>query len=390
MAAQQPEFSFQEPNEHRQSGCDGRYRQPYVFPSWIARATLATSPESERAECLAERFHIAEWYGRPFLELTDAERRELALHKVGGSVLKKPEVTRLIALEAKEVEGTLTPKETARLAVLRQKLEEQRQNEQPCPFRTDTAHATCTKPGGVCSLQLLSDDGGQVHALSGERGMVRATCPFRFHQGNTVFRHIGERLLSDPDPKQMGEVGFLKSTGNLDSEPGADVGYIDMILASPRAQPELPLQWAPVEIQAVYFSGKEMPIEFRHITKIQGALSMPQEARRPDYRSSGPKRLMPQLQIKVPTLRRWGKKMAVVVDVPFFKSMGEMRTVNEVSNADIVWYLVDFLKPQYGAHRELIVVDELYTTLESAIEGLTGGVPVSLAKFEGRIEDKIG
>ena len=339
---------------------------------------------------MAERFHIAEWYGRPFLDLTNAERSELAVHRVGGSALKKAEVVRLVALEAKEVDGTLTHKETERLAVLRAKLDEQYQNEQPCPFRTDSTHPTCTKPGGVCSLQLVSDEGGRVHAVDGERGMVRALCPYRFHQDNTAFRHIGERLLDDPAPRQMGEVGFLESTGNLDSEAGADVGYIDMILVSPRPQPELPLRWAPVEIQAVYFSGKEMGIEFRYIDETQGVLSMPREARRPDYRSSGPKRLMPQLQIKVPTLRRWGKKMAVVVDVPFFKSMGEMRTVDEVSNADIVWYLVDFPQAQPGVRRELVVVEELYTTLESAIEGLTGGVPVSLDEFEGRIEDKIG
>lgn len=338
---------------------------------------------------MAERFHIAEWYGRPFLELTDAERRELAVHKVGGSALNKAELTRLVALERKEVDGELTLREVDRLAALRDKLDAQHQNEQPCPFRTDSPHPTCTKPGGVCSLQLVSDDTGQVQALAGDRGLVRALCPYRFHQNNTVFRHIGDRLLDDADPKQMGEVGFLESTGNLDSDPGADVGYIDMILASPRAQPGMPLRWAPVEIQAVYFSGKEMGIEFRHIHETQGALSMPREGRRPDYRSSGPKRLMPQLQIKVPTLRRWGKKMAVVVDVPFFKSMGEMRTVDEVSNADIVWYLVDFPRPQHGAHRELVVVEELYTTLEAAIEGLTGGVPVSLDQFEGRIENKI-
>lgn len=339
---------------------------------------------------MAERFHIAEWYGRPLLELTDAERVDFARHRVGGSALTKGEIDRLVALEEKEVGGDLTPAETDRLAVLRGKLDEQHFNEKPCPFRTDTAHPTCTKPGGVCSFQLYSDNGGQVQAVGGERGMVRAMCPYRFHQGNTVFRQIGDKLLDDPGPKQLGEVGFLESTGNLDSDPGADVGYIDMILVSPRPQPALPLKWAPVEIQAVYFSGREMGIEFRHMIATDGALSMPQAGRRPDYRSSGPKRLMPQLQIKVPTLRRWGKKMAVVVDVPFFKSMGEMRTVEEVSNADIVWFLVDFPRPQHGAHRELIVVDTLYTTLQSAIEGLTGGVPVSLDHFEGRIENKIG
>ncbi len=308
---------------------------------------------------------------------------------MGGSALTKAELSRLVALEKKEVDGELRLSEVNRLATLRAKLDEQRQKEQHCPFRTDSPHPTCTKPGGVCSLQLVSDQMGQIQPVAGDKGLVRALCPYRFHQDNTVFRHIGERLLADPNPRQMGEVGFLKSTGNLDSDPGADVGYIDMILASPRAQPYLPLRWTPVEMQAVYFSGKEMGIEFRHINETQGALSMPQEARRPDYRSSGPKRLMPELQIKVPTLRRWGKKMAVVVDIPFFKSMGEMRTVEEVSNADIVWFLVDFPRTQHGALRELVVVEELYTTLEAAIEGLTGGVPVSLDEFEQRIEGKI-
>ena len=117
---------------------------------------------------------------------------------------------------------------------------------------------------------------------------------------------------------------------------------------------------------------------------------MPVVGRRPDYRSSGPKRLMPQLQIKVPTLRRWGKKMAVVVDLPFFLSMGEMRTVNHVSNADIVWFLVDFVKQPGDKLHKLVVVREFATTLESAIEGLTGGVPVSLSQFEDRINGKIG
>lgn len=338
---------------------------------------------------MAERFHIGEWYGRPYLELSSAERMQFAVHKVGAAAMKKAEIARLVTLKGKEALGTLTAKETKRLTVLKGKLDEQNQKEQRCPFRTDSPYPICTKAGGVCSLQLLSDETGQVTEMLGERGKVRAVCPYRFQQDNAVFSHIAHTLLDDATPKQMGEVGFLESTGNLDSAAGADVGYIDMILVSPRTDPEMPLRWAPVEIQAVYFSGKEMDIEFRHILATGGAVSMPQEARRPDYRSCGPKRLMPQLQIKVPTLRRWGKKMAVVVDLPFFRSMGEMRTVSDLSNADIVWFLVDFPRPQQGAHRRLVVVEELYTTLESAIEGLTGGIPVSLDEFEERIESKI-
>jgi len=339
---------------------------------------------------MAERFHIGEWYGKPFLDLTDAERLKLADHKVGGSAMTKAEIDRMVALEKKQtVQGELPPGETKRLEILHEKLEVQQREEMPCPFRTDSPHPTCTKPGGVCSLQLLSDETGSPKAVAGERGMVRALCPYRFHQDNTVFKHVGQRLLGDENPEQLGETGFLESTGNLDSAAGADVGYIDMIVVSRPPLAEIPLRWAAVEIQAVYFSGSEMSTEFRHLKDTGGALSMAKDARRPDYRSSGPKRLMPQLQIKVPTLRRWGKKMAVVVDVPFFKSMGEMRTVSHVSNADIVWFLVDFVQSAPGAPRKLTVVEEIYTTLEAAIEGLTGGVPVSRDEFETRIVTKL-
>ncbi|MBX9659136.1 MAG: hypothetical protein K2X00_11265 [Nitrospiraceae bacterium] len=339
---------------------------------------------------MAERFHIAEWYGHPFLELSDEDRRLFADHKVGGSTLTKAEQERLVSLDKKEATGNLSKREKERLSILRQRLDSQRKNEKPCPFRTDITYPTCTKPGGVCSLQLFSDASGQIESVSGERGMIRATCPYRFHQDNIVFKMIGERILDEPHPKQIGEVGFLESTGSLDSPPGTDVGYIDMILINHPAQHGPSLKWTAVEIQAVYFSGKEMPIEFKQIKESHGRASMPKEARRPDYRSSGPKRLMPQLQIKVPTLRRWGKKMAVVVDVPFFRSMGAMRTVSDVSNADIVWFLVDFVRVDGKEHRQIVVVEEHCTTLEAAIEGLTGGVPVSLGEFEKRIGQKSG
>ncbi len=110
-----------------------------------------------------------------------------------------------------------------------------------------------------------------------------------------------------------------------------------MVLAKSNAPKDHPMQWCAVEVQAVYFSGNKMSVEFDSLIASKGVAKMPVENRRPDYRSSGPKRLMPQLQIKVPTLRRWGKKMVVVVDASFFESMGEMATVNELSNSDIVW-----------------------------------------------------
>ncbi len=162
-----------------------------------------------------------------------------------------------------------------------------------------------------------------------------------------------------------------------------------MILVADNQPEGTELKWCAVEVQAVYFSGREMAIEFRDIEDRQGKAAMPVESRRPDYRSSGPKRLMPQLQIKVPTLRRWGKKMAILVDVAFFKSMGEMKRVEHLSNCDVVWFLADFVREPGEKVFRLDIVDEFGTTLESAIEGLTGGEAVALEAFEARIQRKI-
>ncbi len=335
-----------------------------------------------------ERFHIAEWYGRPFHRLGDRERVTLADHKVGGSAMTKAEQIRMLTLEELYALRTMKQRDLERLAELRAKLEKQQAEELTCPFRTDCPYPTCTKPGGVCSIRIFKEEDDVVAPIEGNRGRLRALCPWRFHQSGIAFDKIGERLLSDPKPIRAGEVGFLESTGNLDSDPGEDVGRIDMILVKSNAAPGAPMDWLAVEVQAVYFSGKKMSIEFDHIADTQGKLSLAREKRRPDYRSSGVKRLMPQLLTKVPTLRRWGKKMAVVVDAPFFHSMGKMERVKDVSNADIVWFLVDFVEDQQGGHFRLEVVEEIFTTLESATLGLTGGIPVSQAEFEQRIKTK--
>jgi Restriction endonuclease NotI len=336
-----------------------------------------------------ERFQIAEWYGRPFHSLGDEDRVRLASHEVGGAAMTKAEITRLLELSEKELLANLKPREAIRLEQLRDKLKRQQAEELPCPFRTDRAHPTCTKPGGVCSIRLYSEQGKKVFPLTGERGRLRALCPWRFHQDGAAFKKVGEKLLGDSNPILAGEIGFLKSTGNLDSSPDEDVGRIDMILVKSNSANDTQMEWVAVEVQAVYFSGKNMGIEFEHLKATQGQLSMAVEKRRPDYRSSGVKRLMPQLLTKVPTLRRWGKKMAVIVDASFFYSMGSMTAEEDVSNADIVWFLVDFVEDSEDGVYHIELLKEFYTTLENATLGLTGGIPLSKLDFEIRIKAKV-
>jgi hypothetical protein len=139
---------------------------------------------------------------------------------MGGAAMSKVELARMVALEEMAALGTLKPKEADRLSVLRDMLTRQQAEELPCPFRTDSPHPTCTKPGGVCSIRIYREEAGTIEPIDGERGRLRALCPWRFHQDGTAFDKIGESLLSDPAPLRAGEVGFLESTGNLDSDPG--------------------------------------------------------------------------------------------------------------------------------------------------------------------------
>ena len=200
----------------------------------------------------------------------------------------------------------------------------------------------------------------------------------------TVFQWVGETILGTSRPDIATEIGFLRA-----EDGSSDVGRIDMVLANQEACAAT-LNWCALEIQAVYFSGRSMNDEFRAIRDYDGDQPpFPRQMRRPDYRSSGPKRLMPQLQIKVPTLRRWGKKMAVVVDKHFFEALGHMEEVGDLSNGDIAWFTVDFEQDRATRRFKLVRDRVRFTTLERATEGLTGGSPVTLAEFEEGIRTKL-
>lgn len=310
-----------------------------------------------RSRDTTPRFGIGEWFGYNLTQLSAEERRRFAIE------------------------------------VLRPKAERE---PQPCHFQARKPDAVCSKEGGVCSLRLYSyrahPDNGRATGVSVDRkqGDLRATCPYRFHEELEIFKWVGETILGDTYPLLVGEVGFLEAGASTDNEAGDDVGRIDMVLVSSSTPKGAPMNWAALEIQAVYFSGNAMKSEFEALKDpAVDWVPFPVGRRRPDYRSSGPKRLMPQLQIKVPTLRRWGKKMAVVVDRAFFDSIGEMDNVADLSNADIAWFIVRFQEIE-GEKRTRIVRDEVrYTTLERSVEGLTGGKPVPLLVFENRIAGKL-
>ena len=308
-------------------------------------------PERDRTP--APRFGIGEWYGRLYPALNAQERRDLAERHFA-----------------------------------REKI--------ACPFKPKVLGEpqACHKAGGVCSLKLYeAGEGGSGNPVEGEGGSLRTLCPSRFRQDGVIERWIGTELLGTETPLVIGEVGFLRTesastspeTDAAAAEEPENVGRIDSVFMHPDLDR---LHWCAVELQAVYFSGNEMGSDLKAAADWPAAPPpFPVKNRRPDYRSSGPKRLMPQLQIKVPTLRRWGKKMAVVVDQAFFSAFGSMDDVREPSNADIAWFVVRLA--ENGGKASLEPHDVRYTTLERAVEGLTTGRPVSLPEFENRIRRKL-
>jgi hypothetical protein len=252
---------------------------------------------------------------------------------------------------------------------------------QPCPFRG--GHNICNKAGGVCTLRQFSKTGSAVAAV--QNISLVATCPSRFYDAGAALSWAGRTLIDTDSPLILTELPFLMS-----ATPGAEadistVGKIDMVLVHPDTAT---LRWCALEFQAVYFSGAAMSKDFKVMKKWRGpGLPFPQGIRRPDFRSSGPKRLMPQLQIKVPTISRWGKKMAVVVDLPFWESLGNITEVDHVSNCDIAWFV---MKYQHDGMRFCMEPASLHlTTLDRAVEGLTGGKPTSLSDFERNLHVKL-
>ncbi len=252
---------------------------------------------------------------------------------------------------------------------------------QPCPFRG--GDFMCNKQGGVCSIRQYSKDGERVAPV--EKASPVATCPNRFYDSGAALSWAGEVLLDSKSPIILTELPFLKATSGTDASAVSTVGKIDMVLVHPDTRV---LRWCALEIQAVYFSGASMAKDFSLMKKWNGVgIPFPQCFRHPDFRSSGPKRLMPQLQIKVPTISRWGKKMAVVVDLPFWQSLGDITEVDHVSNCDIAWFVMRY---RHDGNRFRMEPADLHlTTLDRAVEGLTGGKPTSLPEFEKTLLQKL-
>jgi hypothetical protein len=295
---------------------------------------------------IRSRYSIGEWYGAGFESLSTAERSQRAK----------------VECETNAILGVA------------------------CPFQSNV---NCNKKGGVCSLREYRQiEAGPVCG----NGPIITTCPQRFLEADSIFHWVGETLLQTKDPIVLNEIGFLdrllpEESQDDDEDASRDfIGRIDNVLVHPSRDP---MDWCALELQAVYFSGRSMANEFKMLAEAETeALPFPAKHRRPDWRSSGPKRLLPQLQTKVPTIRTWGKKMAVVIDEAFFDSLVSLDREHHLSNAEIAWFVVGYDPKPRGW--KLVPRDVVFTKLDASVKSLTGGVPLSKERFEEQLRSKLG
>jgi len=287
------------------------------------------------------RYGIAEWYGHPFLSVAPRERRELARTAL------------------KETGANPVP---------------------PCPFQRSIRR--CGKPGGVCALQHY--EAGADGRIAAPRGTPVAVCPNRFEQDRMLISWLAEIVGFPADGLSAArEVPFMKSPTT--EKPA---GLIDIVVARDAAGA---LRWYGLEIQAVYFSGKGMASMFRALRDdFHGMPPFPDSVRRPDWRSSSAKRLMPQLQIKGPTLRRWASKVAVAVDRPFFDSLGGVSPspTQDLDAGDVIWMVPELVREADGSIRLHRYHWEVLT-LEDSDRKLLAADTISRADFEKTLRAKL-
>lgn len=296
---------------------------------------------------------IAEWYGRDIRSMSSEQRREAAQ----------------TALAAKE-HGVADV-------------------EQPlCPFLSNVLpDARCNKLGGVCSIRPY-ESSTPVKLPDVQPASV---CPNRFlesHDGKSIFAVLAEKLYGVTSRAMVAkEIPFLNKVDAQGGVRGAKAGRIDWVLIPdpPSEGDNSKLDWMAIETQAVYFSGANMWDDIQQYFDEPHRLHAPTGQRRPDYRSSGAKRLAPQLDAKSPVMRRWGHKVAVVVDESFFAELSELpATIDDFDNAEVVWVVM-----RYTDSLNLVIDRILFAELSESVQALQATRPMNRADFEMGLKQEL-
>jgi hypothetical protein len=238
-----------------------------------------------------------------------------------------------------------------------------------CRFR----NSACTKasksdPLGICSLS----DGDEAAIL----------CPVRFLESNRIFRDAA-RIAFGPsvDFAIFPEIRILKIPSIDESKIDKKIGKVDFLLG--HIENGNVIDFAALEVQAVYFSGTEMRTPFKEFLKSGNIINAD---RRPDFRSSAQKRLIPQLELKVPVFRRWGKKFFVVVDQKFFDELPTFATTTQ-ANSEITWLSYPLKKA--GVDFKLQSPNVTFSEWDEIKSSLREGIPPDPSEIMVELQTKL-
>lgn len=236
-----------------------------------------------------------------------------------------------------------------------------------CPYNNKVAK--CTKnskkhPLGVCSV-FEGDD-------------PTITCPIRFREDWIIREHAAQFFFgSSANCKYLSEIRLNDKSDN-------SAGNIDHVIVKVDKNDHV-VDFGSLEVQGVYISGN-VSNPFKHYMTDPAAntdFDWRDEEYYPtaDFLSSSRKRLVPQLRTKGDILKKWKKKMAVAVDMPFFNTLPTLKTVSE-KKAEIAWFIYELKHDKLDKRYHLIRKKTVYTEFESALE--------TLAKVEaGDVDDFI-
>lgn len=191
----------------------------------------------------------------------------------------------------------------------------------PCPFQA---------PGTPCTKVSVSDPLGVC--MFGETHVGTPVCPVRFIQKGQIFADVATAAFG-----RGHKIAVRPELRILRKENGKKAGKVDYIIAV-LGDDGRPADFCALEVQAVYVSGSSYYPMFHEFLETGVP---PPEKRGLDWLSSR-KRLIYQLNLKVPVFRRWGKKFFVAVDKQFFAALPKMKPVAELENSEVTWVLYDF------------------------------------------------